>query len=167
MTMSQPITLRPARVDEAAALSALTRRSKQSHGYSDDFMALFMSFGDMVITPELIAQNPVMVAEIDGQVAGFAHLKPLDEPDTVCLEDLFIEPDAQGKGVGRALFDWALATAAERGYDWLEWESTRTRPASTRRWAARRSARRNRRSSKAASSPCTGCPPAAITLTML
>ena len=123
MTMGQTITLRPARVDEAAALSALTHRSKQSHGYSDEFMALFMSFGDMVITPELIAQNPVMVAEIDGWVAGFAHLKPLDQPDAVCLEDLFIEPDAQGRGVGRVLFDWALATAAERGYDWLEWES--------------------------------------------
>jgi len=37
--------------------------------------------------------------------------------------NVFIEPDAQGRGVGRVLFDWALATAAERGYDWLEWES--------------------------------------------
>jgi N-acetylglutamate synthase-like GNAT family acetyltransferase len=123
MSMHQTITLRPARVDEAEALSALTRRSKQSHGYSDEFMARFMSVGDMVITPESISQNPVMVAEIDGRVAGFAHLKPLDHSDAVCLEDLFIEPDAQGQGVGRALFDWALATAAERGYDWLEWES--------------------------------------------
>jgi len=42
MTMGQTITLRPARVDEAAALSALTHRSKQSHGYSDEFMALFL-----------------------------------------------------------------------------------------------------------------------------
>jgi len=123
MTMTHAITLRPARVEEAAALSALTHRSKQSHGYSDEFMTRFMSVGDMVITPESIAQNQVMVAEVDGRVAGFAHLKPLDEPDAVCLEDLFIEPDAQGKGVGRALFDWALATAAGRGYDWLEWES--------------------------------------------
>jgi N-acetylglutamate synthase-like GNAT family acetyltransferase len=123
MSMQRTVTLRPARVDEAEALSALTRRSKQSHGYSDEFMARFMSVGDMVITPESISQNPVMVAEIDGRVAGFAHLKPLDHPDAVCLEDLFIEPDAQGKGVGRVLFDWALATAAERGYDWLEWES--------------------------------------------
>jgi N-acetylglutamate synthase-like GNAT family acetyltransferase len=123
MSMQRTVTLRPARVDEAEALSALTRRSKQSHGYSDEFMARFMSVGDMVITPESISQNPVMVAEIDGRVAGFAHLKPLDHPDAVCLEDLFIEPDAQGQGVGRVLFDWALATAAERGYDWLEWES--------------------------------------------
>ncbi len=123
MSMQRTVTLRPARVDEAEALSALTRRSKQSHGYSDEFMARFMSVGDMVITPESISQNPVMVAEIDGRVTGFAHLKPLDHPDAVCLEDLFIEPDAQGKGVGRVLFDWALAMAAERGYDWLEWES--------------------------------------------
>ena len=39
--------------------------------------------------------------------------------DAVCLEDLFIEPDAQGEGVGGALFDRALATAAEQGHDWL------------------------------------------------
>jgi GNAT superfamily N-acetyltransferase len=123
MSMQRTVTLRPARVDEAEALSALTRRSKQSHGYSDEFMTRFMNIGDMVITPESISRNPVMVAEVDGRVAGFAHLKPLDHPDAVCLEDLFIEPDAQGKGVGRVLFDWALATAAERGYDWLEWES--------------------------------------------
>jgi GNAT superfamily N-acetyltransferase len=117
------ITLRPALVDEADALSALTRRSKQSHGYSDEFMDRFMSQGDMVITPESIAKNPVMVAELDGRVAGFAHLKPIDQPDAVCLEDLFIEPDAQGRGVGRVLFDWALAEAARRGFAWLEWES--------------------------------------------
>jgi GNAT superfamily N-acetyltransferase len=123
MSVPQTITLRAARVDEAEALSALTHRAKQSHGYSDEFMARFMSIGDMVITPESISRNPVMVAEVDGRVAGFAHLKPLDQPDAVCLEDLFIEPDAQGLGVGRALFDWALTTAAERGYDWLEWES--------------------------------------------
>ena len=123
MSMNQTITLRPARVDEAEALSGLTRRSKQSHGYSDEFMARFMSVGDMVITPESISRNPVMVAEIDSRVAGFAHLKPLDQTDAVCLEDLFIEPDAQGQGVGRVLFEWALSTAAERGYDWLEWES--------------------------------------------
>ena len=123
MSMHQTITLRPARVDEAEALSALTFRAKQSHGYSDEFMTRFMNIGDMVITPESISRNPVMVAEVEGRVAGFAHLKPLDQPDAVCLEDLFIEPDAQGLGVGRALFDWALTTAAERGYDWLEWES--------------------------------------------
>jgi GNAT superfamily N-acetyltransferase len=117
------IRLRPASTDEADALSALTRRSKQSHGYSDEFMDRFMSQGDMVITPESIARNPVMVAELDGRIAGFAHLKPIDEPDAVCLEDLFIEPVAQGKGVGRALFDWALAEAGRRGFAWLEWES--------------------------------------------
>ena len=123
MSTQQTITLRPARVDEAEALSALTYRAKQSHGYSDEFMARFMYIGDMVITPESIAQNPVMVAEVDGRMVGFAHLKPLDEPDAVCLEDLFIEPESQGLGVGRALFNWALTAAGERGYDWLEWES--------------------------------------------
>jgi GNAT superfamily N-acetyltransferase len=117
------LTIRPAVPEEADALSALCRRAKASHGYSDEFMRLLMADGDMVIAAEAIVRDTFVVAEIEGRTVGFAHLMPVDRPDTIYLEDLFIEPDVQGQGVGRALFKWALTEAGARGYAWLEWDS--------------------------------------------
>ena len=119
--MTTDITIRLALPTEAEALSDLTRRAKASHGYDDAFMRLV--WDDMAIAPETIASNTVVVAERQGQILGWAHLMPVDQPDTVYLEHLFIEPESQGSGVGRLLFDWALTEAERRGYVWLEWDS--------------------------------------------
>ncbi len=78
---------------------------------------------DMVIDSDTIARNTVVIAEAAGRALGFAHLMPIDDPDTIYLEHLFIEPDAQGYGAGRLLFTWALEEAERRGYQWLEWDS--------------------------------------------
>jgi GNAT superfamily N-acetyltransferase len=121
--MPPALTFRDALPNEAETLGAIFRRSKQSHGYDDAFMQALTDVGDFVIEPDLIARNTFRLAEMDGRVVGFAHLMPVDRPDTVYLEHLFIEPDAQGKGVGRALFDWALEEARAQGYAWLEWDS--------------------------------------------
>ena len=118
---SSDITLRVALPEDADTLTALTRRSKGSHGYDAAMMAVF--WDDMGISPETIARDTVVVAEQDGRALGFAHLMPIDSPDTIYLENLFIEPDAQGRGLGKILFDWALAEAGRHGYRWLEWDS--------------------------------------------
>ena len=119
--MCARITLRLARIDEADHLTAIERRAKASHGYDDAFMDLLI--GDTMIAAEQIAADPTMVAEVDGRVVAFAQLKPVDRPDTVYLENLFVEPDVQKTGIGRLLFDWAFAEAGRRGYAWLEWDS--------------------------------------------
>lgn len=121
--MPPALTFRRAAAGEASALCALAVRSKASHGYDQGFMRLVVEDFESVITEEMVARDTVQVAEMEGRVVGFAHLMPCDRPDTIYLEDLFIEPDAQGLGVGRALFDWAWAEAGQRGYDWLEWDS--------------------------------------------
>jgi predicted N-acetyltransferase YhbS len=119
--MTPNLRLRPARIDEAELLTAIVRRSKASHGYDEAFMELLIA--DTIIAPEQIAAESMMVAEIEGRVVGFAHLMPIDRPETVYLENLFVEPDIQNAGVGRTLFNWALAEAARQGYAWLEWDS--------------------------------------------
>ena len=63
-----------------SALTALFRRSKASHGYDDEFMRAADRRCDTVIAAEEIARNTFMVAEIDGRMAGFAHLMPIDRP---------------------------------------------------------------------------------------
>lgn len=119
--MAANLSLRPARVDEAGMLTALVRRSKASHGYDAAFMEQLI--GDTRILAEQIAAEPMMVAERAGRVVAFAHLMPVDMPDTIYLENLYVDPDVQKVGVGRMLFEWALAEAARRGYAWLEWDA--------------------------------------------
>jgi GNAT superfamily N-acetyltransferase len=117
------LTFRRATPVEAGDLRALSLRAKQSHGYDESFMQLLVGDFEAVITPEIIARDTFQIAERDGRVLGFAHLMPVDQPDTVYLEDLYVEPNAHGTGVGRALFEWAAAEARRRGYAWLEWDS--------------------------------------------
>lgn len=118
---SPEFTFRRATPDDSAVLTEIAVRAKASHGYDEDFMNQVLD--DMVIPAETIRRDTVMVAMTEGKVLGFGHLMPIDRPDTIYLENLFIDPDAQGRGVGRALFDWALAEAGRRGYAWLEWDS--------------------------------------------
>lgn len=121
--MSTSLAFRQAVPAEADLLTGICHRAKASHGYDEAMMARFLGDGDMVISPEAIERDTFMLALIEDRVVGFAHLMPVEKPDTAYLEDLFIEPDAQGQGVGRALFDWARAEAAGRGFAWLEWDS--------------------------------------------
>jgi GNAT superfamily N-acetyltransferase len=101
-----------------AALLVLATRSKASWGYDEPFMAAFAALEAACLEqPGLL----ILVAEGDDQVAGFATLDLAREPGW--LEDLFVEPDWFGRGVGRRLWDAALATAADAGCAALAWES--------------------------------------------
>jgi len=61
----------------------------------------------------------VVVAEIDGQVAGFASLSPYrDRPAyrTTVEDSIYVHEDFRGAGVGRALLEEIVAVARERGF---------------------------------------------------
>jgi GNAT superfamily N-acetyltransferase len=113
-------TLRPARTDEAETLTELMRRSKAHWGYDAEFMRLAQD--SLKITSAQIERAiAVYVVEEDGRALGFYQLKDVDG---LCwLEDLFIEPDAMGKGCGKLLFEHAMQMAREQGYGAIEWES--------------------------------------------
>jgi GNAT superfamily N-acetyltransferase len=55
----------------------------------------------------------VHVAERDGTLVGFCAVNPAAAPPE--LDALFVEPDAMGAGVGRALLAQARAAAAAHG----------------------------------------------------
>ena len=66
-----------------------------------------------------------IVAEIDGTPVGFAlyfrtYSTFVGKPG-LYLEDLFVVPEARGKGAGKALLARLAAITIERGYARLEW----------------------------------------------
>lgn len=67
------------------------------------------------------------VAEHDGTVIGFAistlHPSTWTDGLNCYLEDLFVDPVARGKGVGRALIDDLLALAKQKSWARLYWHT--------------------------------------------
>lgn len=66
-----------------------------------------------------------LVAVLDGEVVGFAHHREFARPSGgnrgLYLDDLFTDPGARGKGVGRALIARLADLARERGLDKVRW----------------------------------------------
>jgi GNAT superfamily N-acetyltransferase len=113
--MAEGITVRQARADEAAALTELAMRAKASWGYDAAFMAACRD--ELTLTPEKMAAWQVWVAEAGGEIAGMVALS-LGEAAEV--EDFFVEPAFQGRGVGGALMATLLDAARAAGATTLE-----------------------------------------------
>jgi GNAT superfamily N-acetyltransferase len=106
------LSLRAARADEAALLSALAYRAKAVWGYSPGFMQACR--GELTYAAADVARGGCVVAEEHGRVAGFYALAPAVD-GAAELEALFVEPGRIGHGVGRALIEHAKASAARKG----------------------------------------------------
>lgn len=113
--MDTAITVRHARPDEAAALTELAMRAKASWGYDETFMAACRD--ELTLTPQKMAAWTVWVAEAGGEIAGVVALG-LDGGAEV--EEFFVEPAFQGRGVGGALMAKLLAAARGAGATMLE-----------------------------------------------
>lgn len=111
-------SIRPARAEEAPALSELCVRSKAAWGYDETFMALAREA--LEVSPEQIAAGDVWVATAQaGGLAGVVALGPSEDPNTLDLDKLFVEPRQIRTGVGRALLAHAIIEARHRGAERL------------------------------------------------
>jgi GNAT superfamily N-acetyltransferase len=111
--MAMPLSIRLARVEEAPALSELCIRSKASWGYDEAFMALARV--TLEVKPEQITAGNVWVATAaDGRPEGIVALGQSEEPATLDLDKLFVEPRRVHSGVGRALIAHAIDEARRR-----------------------------------------------------
>jgi ribosomal protein S18 acetylase RimI-like enzyme len=61
-----------------------------------------------------VESGDVWVTERGGEVAGLVVL--LERPDHLLLDNIAVDPAAQGQGVGRALLDFAAKEARRRGH---------------------------------------------------
>jgi GNAT superfamily N-acetyltransferase len=112
--MASPPCIRPARIEEASVLWELCIRSKAVWGYDETFMALVRAA--LEVKPEQITAGDVWVATAaDGRPEGMVALGPGEEPETIDLDKLFVEPQGIRTGVGRALLAHAIIEARRRG----------------------------------------------------
>lgn len=101
------LNLRRARPEERLALEDLKWRASLD---LPDYRRQLIANPDSVhLPPAQIANGQVIVAEMDGSIAGFAAVVGGE------LDGLFVEPDLWGRGIGRALIDAAVHEARKRG----------------------------------------------------
>jgi ribosomal protein S18 acetylase RimI-like enzyme len=106
------VKIRPAEMGDEVALAridAATWTSEVSPAparLGDDFFAR-------------IDRNSVLVAEVDGQAVGYAVLRqgtPIPSHAHVLeMNGLAVDPDHQGRGIGRALVEATVAGARQQG----------------------------------------------------
>jgi GNAT superfamily N-acetyltransferase len=106
------MVIRRAHPSEAALLTALAIRSKAHWGYDAAFME--RAAVDLEITAELLERATAFVAQGDLDVLGFYVLTLENGPPT--LRDLWIDPVAIGKGLGRRLWTHMLGEARSLAY---------------------------------------------------
>ncbi|MBD2101067.1 GNAT family N-acetyltransferase [Leptolyngbya sp. FACHB-261] len=121
--MSATYTLRPATPDDTETIfhliKALAAYEKLSHEVTGSLTQLHEHlFGAR-------AYIEVILAEVEGKSVGFAlffhnYSTFLTAPG-IYLEDLFVEPEYRGLGLGKALLTHLAQLAVERGCGRLEW----------------------------------------------
>jgi L-amino acid N-acyltransferase YncA len=111
-----PVTTRPARQDDAAAIAAI-----YSQGI-EDRIATFETEPRSAVDVEpwvaAMPTEPMIVAERDGRVIGWARLLTYSDRccyEGVCEYTIYVAREARGAGAGRALLEGLLAIAEERG----------------------------------------------------
>ena len=57
---------------------------------------------------EQMKNHQFVIAELNEEPVGFASFASIDVPDTYKLHKLYILPDTQGKGIGKALLDFVV-----------------------------------------------------------
>ncbi|HLT43732.1 MAG TPA: GNAT family N-acetyltransferase [Luteimonas sp.] len=123
MQPTPDITLRPARREDVPAILALIRGLAEYEQLSHEVEA-----DEATLAATLFGERPcaeVVIAEADGTAAGFAlffhtYSTFLAKPG-LYLEDLFVEPQLRGLGIGRRLMAHLARLAVERGCGRFEW----------------------------------------------
>lgn len=107
--------LRSVTLSDLQELSELCYRSKASWGYDEAFMLSCEQ--ELSFQPQDLEQSLVSIAVDQGKFVGVAQIAailPLNDQTPVRgieLLKLFVDPAMFQKGVGRALFQWAVSSS--------------------------------------------------------
>jgi putative acetyltransferase len=108
------VRLRRGTPGDAQALYELSLRAidgSAAEHYSAQERAAWASLRSVAGHARMIAETHLLVAEVDGVVAGFANL----EADSGLVDQLFVDPGCGGRGVARSLLAALEAHAVSLG----------------------------------------------------
>jgi ribosomal protein S18 acetylase RimI-like enzyme len=111
--------IRHATASDLPRLNEIAIESKASWGYAADQISEWLA--DLEIDPETVDIWPTLVAEKDGQIAGFAQLDPTQQPWD--LTRLFVDPSFKRQGIGRQLLRAMQEVAAAANGDHISIDS--------------------------------------------
>jgi GNAT superfamily N-acetyltransferase len=113
------LLIRLPREDEGERLREIARVSKGYWGYEPELVRQWAESLDLSAAG--LRNKEFFVAEFAGRVVAWAAL--IDRGEVSWLDDLWIEPEWIGKGIGTKLFEHALARARELGATRMELEA--------------------------------------------
>jgi GNAT superfamily N-acetyltransferase len=117
------VTIRPCVEGDAESLVNLVRELAVYERLEQFARATADDFRRHLFGPTPVAE--AIVAEAEGQPVGFAlffmNFSTFRGQPGIYLEDLFVQPDHRGKGVGKRLLAAVASRAVERGCGRLNW----------------------------------------------
>ena len=122
MTTSPAPTIRPTTPTDEARWKELFRAYREFYRLepSEEIVSRVWSW---LTDPAHECQG--LVAEADGSIVGIADYRRFSRPSTgsvgIWLDDLFTDPEARGRGVGRALISRLQMIAAAEGCSVVRW----------------------------------------------
>jgi GNAT superfamily N-acetyltransferase len=121
--MTEAITIRPATEHDVPLISAFIRDLAVYEHLEHEMVATDAGLRKTLFGERRYAE--VVFACVDGAPVGFAlvfhnYSTFLAKPG-IYLEDLFVRPEARGRGIGKRLLAWLAQTTVERDCGRLEW----------------------------------------------
>lgn len=117
------VSTRPATADDLPAIAQFIRDLAAYEKLEHE-----VRFDETELAEHLFGAMPraeVLIGEVDGAACGFALFFPtfstFEGMPGIWLEDLFVDPAARGKGLGKALLCRVAEIARQRGCARLEW----------------------------------------------
>ena len=119
------MTIREATPDDVPAILQLVRDLAVYEREPDAAKATEEQFRTALFPDKGTPTTFAHVAEVEGEVVGMAiwylTFSTWTGVNGIWLEDLFVQPEQRGSGLGRELLATLARTCVERGYQRLEW----------------------------------------------
>jgi GNAT superfamily N-acetyltransferase len=121
--MSGQLRITPATENDLGLILSYIRKLAEYEKLSHMVVATEENIREHVFGPNPVAE--VLLAHWDQEPVGFAlffrNYSTFLGRAGIYLEDLFVDPEQRGKGIGKALLIRLAQIAVERGYGRLEW----------------------------------------------
>ena len=122
--MADTLTIRPAAAHELPLVLEFIRELAAYERLEHEVEATTADLAAALCGPRPYAE--VVFACLDGTPVGFAlffhTFSTFVGKPGIYLEDLFVRPQARGRGIGRHLLAWLARTTLERGCARLDWQ---------------------------------------------